>query len=778
MKFFLKYIKAINQLEMTSSPQPAQQLDKLVRSIAAGVLLTLPQVFAFPAAPVQADQTGICATPGQDGAPTVTGIVNSYYPGVGTVAVGATSVGVGSINLNGNTTPIAKGDLLVIIQMQDADINSTDTTAYGGNSTNATGSTNLNNAGRYEYAVASGPVAGGSIPLTKGTTNYYRTAAGITSGINAAGARSFQVVRVPQYSTATITGTLTTAAQWNGGSGGIVAVDVKGALNFSTGSAVDVNGLGFRGGGSNPNPYSGGATTTFRTTSQGSLLGVDAPKGEGIAGTPRFVARQPFGSFNVRSATTTDDLGISTGYLNGDEGRGAPANAGGGGNEHNAGGGGGANGGAGGVGGKSYADPYWGNIGTPKNDAAVGGFGGTPISADATRLIFGGGGGAGDTNDQARPSGAGGGGGGIVLIRAGSISGSGTITARGADGIDSPTAALPDAGGGGGAGGTVLVTTATGTASGLTIVATGGVGGDLDESNTNGVTKPKTETNGPGAGGGGGAVYTTGGATVYVEGGSSGVIGGGEPSNSSLKNQSGKTFSWITKNGTSNGATAGVIGINQTITASDLTTGISGSNPSCRPSKMLLVKRITAINGNRTKNPNDDTPLNRYFPTIDNPATTDDNNANWPSQYLVGEFNAGKVKPLDEIEYTIYFMNAEGASGKNVKICDRIIGSQTFVDNAYGTNQDIQYQLGANGAHNLTKGINLSEDRAQLDTTTATVAGCNSPTITGTNNGTVVINITGSGSSVQDNITAIPGATAPATANSYGYFRFKTRVKP
>ncbi|OUC16021.1 MAG: hypothetical protein B0A82_03945 [Alkalinema sp. CACIAM 70d] len=578
MRPFLRNLKIINQLPYhqtnlthatvaqnpIASPKWPQSSVRWIGAIVASTLL-LPQSF-ITLPPVQANQTGICAVPGKDGTATVSGIVNSYYPGSGTVAVGSTSVTVGSINPNGNTTPIAKGDLLLIIQMQDADIDSSNTDAYGNGVAGdvnastaivppplgASGYTNLNNAGRYEYAVAAGPISGGIIPLTKGTIYSYRTAAAAGSS----GKRSFQVVRVPQYTSATITGTLTTAAQWNGGSGGIVAIDVKGSLNFTAGSTIDVNGLGFRGGGSNPNPATSGATSTFRTTSQGSLVGIDAPKGEGIAGTPRFVARQPFGSFNVRNTTATDDLGAS-GYPNGDEGRGAPANAGGGGNEHNAGGGGGANGGAGGLGGRSYANAQTGNGTPPRHDATVGGFGGTAMPVDPTRLVFGGGGGAGDTNNQTRPAGAGGGGGGIVLVRAGSITGSGTINARGADGIDSPQGALPDAGGGGGAGGTVLVTTQTGTASGLTIVATGGIGGDLNENGT-------TETDGPGAGGGGGSVYTTGGASVNVAGGAAGLIVNG-----------------LVRNNTSNDATAGMTGINQTITSSNLTTSISGSDPSC-----------------------------------------------------------------------------------------------------------------------------------------------------------------------------------------------------
>jgi hypothetical protein len=204
--------------------------------------------------------------------------------------------------------------------------------------------------------------------------------------------------------------------------------------------------------------------------------------------------------------------------------------------------------------------------------------------------------------------------------------------------------------------------------------------------------------------------------------------------------------------------------------------------------KVLLVKRITAINGTSIDKFNDNTNI------LDLQAAND-NNSFWPSplntdvskgstnisSFLRGAIDGIVVKPGDEIEYTIYFVNAGGNDAKNVKICDRIIGSQTFVDHAYGTSQDIEYRLGTHTVRYLTKGVNLSFDRAELDTTTATVSGCNSPSITGTNNGTVAIYITGTSTTVsngQDNITTIPGSAVPVNTDSYGYFRFKTRVMP
>jgi len=121
-------------------------------------------------------------------------------------------------------------------------------------------------------------------------------------------------------------------------------------------------------------------------------------------------------------------------YPNGSMARGAPGNAGGGGtdgnpdaNDQNSGGGGGGNGGTGGLGGFS-----WNTI------LSVGGFGGDAFTVAAPdRLVLGGGGGAGTRNNTPLVAAAssGGVGGGMVMIRAGTLSGTGSIVANGGSGI-------------------------------------------------------------------------------------------------------------------------------------------------------------------------------------------------------------------------------------------------------------------------------------------------------------------------------------------------------
>jgi len=175
--------------------------------------------------------------------------------------------------------------------MQDAAINSTNTGAYGdgGAGDPATGWTSLNGSGLYEYVRATGAVAVGGGTLTLQGTG---TGAGLLNGYtNAAatatqGQRRFQVVRVPQYSSATLAAGLTAAA-WDGGTGGILAIDVSG--NLSLGSAtVSVDGLGFRGGGARQVAGdTGGANTDYV---QVSTKNFDAMKGEGVGGTPATIS--------------------------------------------------------------------------------------------------------------------------------------------------------------------------------------------------------------------------------------------------------------------------------------------------------------------------------------------------------------------------------------------------------------------------------------------------------------------------------------------------------
>lgn len=463
-------------LRPRAAARRARPSQRARRCVAALLLLA-----ALPALAV------IQAMPGKDGAGgTLNTVVNAYWPGAASVSAGSTSISLGT--RRGAAVNITAGDLLLVIQMQGADIDSSDTSAYGDGVAGqpATGQLTTNfQAGTYEYVIAQNTVtgAGGTVTVTGGSgggllNSYFNAAPG------SQGRRTFQVVRVPQYTSATF-GSGLTAPVWNGSTGGVLAVDVQNTLTL--GGNVSVAGGGFRGGGSIiKGNVSGTNNFEYRTL---STVNHNASKGEGVAGTPRYV---------YDSATNQRvDLGVE-GYPNGSFAAGAPGNAGGGGNDHtttdhNAGGGGGGNAGAGGRGGRAWNPNTLGS--------EIGGFGGAAMPIGASRMFMGGGGGAGSRNDTDGPLGSGAAGGGIVMVRTGSIAGTGTVTVDGALGLSS---ANEGAGGGGAGGSFSLIVYDGGAATGLTVNARGGNGGNTWPTQP----PPLTNAHGPGGGGGGGTVIS------------------------------------------------------------------------------------------------------------------------------------------------------------------------------------------------------------------------------------------------------------------------------
>ncbi|MBI3475018.1 MAG: DUF11 domain-containing protein [Acidobacteria bacterium] len=453
-------------------------------------------------------QSNTCASPANLGnGGTLGGVVNTYYPATASVTAGTANTTIPVGTARGAVATIAAGDLLLVMQMQDASINSTNTASYGNGATGA-GFTTINNAGNYEFVKATGPIAGSAIPIAGSGVNsgliYSYTIAAATG---TKGKSTFQVIRVPQYATASLSSTLTASA-WDGTSGGVLVLDIAGALTLNS-ATVSVDGLGFRGAGAlQLNGGVGGANTDYVHTSPATYTGtvtagVDGGKGEGAAGTPLWV--QSAGSF---LSTGTD------GYPNGGMARGAPANAGGGGtdgdqvvNQQNAGGGGAGNGGIGGSGGDSW-----------QSTLGIGGLGGATFPSTLSRISLGGGGGGGSRNnsDGDNQASSGAAGGGLILIRAGSLTGTATLTANGATAY---AGTLNDAGGGGGAGGTVVVLSAGGGEGGLTVQARGGVGGNSWTAQAFALN----QRHGPGGGGGGGVVYLTGAGSISVTGGLNGI---------------------------------------------------------------------------------------------------------------------------------------------------------------------------------------------------------------------------------------------------------------
>lgn len=465
----------------------------------------------------------VSAQAGKNGAVTITvpnTPVNEYTTLTANVVANSSSLTVTASALNASgvfTTPLAAGDLVMVIQMQGASMGLNDDTTYGFINS-------YNNCGNYELRQVLSVPNPTTINLSCGLQKAY-TATG-----------RVQVVRVPRYTTLTINaGASITCPSWNGTTGGVVAIEVDGAMVINSGGSVDASGKGFRGGALSENLSAFGALNYLWNAGN-----YGADKGEGIAG------------------SQTDYDGFSGRFC-----KGAPANGGGGANAHNGGGGGGGNAGlpaswtgrgnpdnalpaysaawdleysgfaastssGGGKGGYTFSSANldatlgapglvtWGGDYRREN----GGRGGRPLDYSSGRIFLGGGGGAGDQNDS--KGGAGGNGGGIIYITSRSgISGSGTIVSNGINGTNSTAPTFlnssADGAGGGGAGGTILLDVDS-PITGITINANGGRGGNQQ------VNATSFDAYGPGGGGGGGYIsISNGAATRSATGGQNGT---------------------------------------------------------------------------------------------------------------------------------------------------------------------------------------------------------------------------------------------------------------
>jgi gliding motility-associated-like protein len=337
------------------------------------------------------------------------GTINSYWPVI-SVDICNNRVALPSIVVGVNI-----GDKMLLMQMQGAIIDTSDSPSYGT-------ITDYNGAGNYEL-----------LTVSDVTNNIITFQEAIMRSYDPDG--KVQVVLVPQYGDVLVAAALT-AQPWNGSSGGVIALISSGAVTLN--ADIDATGAGFRGGLAINDAfcYAGGlGYDGYRCT---AVLAGGASKGEGIAG------------------ALFQNLA-----------RGAPANGGGGGNDSNTGGGGGGHIVAGGNGGiRTNISP-----GCTGSNPGLGGHSLVVNNVDV-RAFAGGGGGAGDGNSGGATSGSNGG--GIILIRANAIVPNGfTLRAQGAD---VTSVASLDGAGGGGAGGMILLDVPDLT--GVNVNVSGGKGGD------------------------------------------------------------------------------------------------------------------------------------------------------------------------------------------------------------------------------------------------------------------------------------------------------------
>jgi len=370
-------------------------------------------------------------------------------------------------------------DTTLIIQMKGVSINPSNSSSFGLVE-------DINQAGKYEFIIIDTILPGNQIVFTADLSTGYEPDAYV------------QLIRVPGYSNARVTGEIT-CQPWDSaaGTGGVVALLVGNMLTLD--ADIDVSGKGFAGGdvvaGNGDCSESDASYSNYYFNGNSDSAGL---KGEGIAsfvklaGDPRYP--------------------ICPKYIGG---RGRIFTGGGGGNAKHSGGGGGAFYGSGGDGGIESS--------SCTTAGGVAGKGGQDLESgindwtSANRIFLGSGGGSG-TQSGGLTATAGGAGGGIIILMADTLVGNGHFVR--ADG-ESVSAVASAAGGGGGAGGMILLEIHA-YKNAVTASVHGGAGGS-----TNG-----TDCSGPGGGGGGGIIWKSmSGAvpnlTTIISGGSGGAAQAG-----------------------------------------------------------------------------------------------------------------------------------------------------------------------------------------------------------------------------------------------------------
>lgn len=224
-----------------------------------------------------------------------------------------------------------------------------------------------------------------------------------------------------------------------------------------------------------------------------------------------------------------------------------------------------------------------------------------------------------------------------------------------------------------------------------------------------------------------------------------------------------------------------------TATATDAAGNTSEFGTVWSDPNILLVKRITAINGGTTTVNGDDLAIYKDTaspyddnvkenpPFIGQPNPNQNDTTFWPNpaSFLLGGTNGGNIRPSYEMDYTIYFLSTGNTSARNTELCDRIPPNQDFVHTAFNGataasggiisgNRGILVSIGgvATAHTNLSDGdmARYYEPGEVLPTSCGT--GVNT-------NGAILVNL-----------GILPAATAPGIpTNSHGFVRFRVKMR-
>lgn len=256
-----------------------------------------------------------------------------------------------------------------------------------------------------------------------------------------------------------------------------------------------------------------------------------------------------------------------------------------------------------------------------------------------------------------------------------------------------------------------------------------------------------------------------------------------------------------------NAGTSGLTNANNvTATASDAQGNTSefSALPQTNNPNLLLVKRITAINGSTASNGGDNLSgytqedANPYDDNVVEPSLAPNPPAypvadtdQWPnttgkssSSFLVGGINGGITKPGDEVEYTIYFLSSGNSAATNVKLCDRIPDKQTFVPQGYtslpaasgGDGSSRGIAVSYNGTYASHTNLNDGDTAQYYERGVVPLPAVCGGNLNSNPTGAVVINL-GQGATGTAGGSILNATTAPNTNTAtYGFIRFKAKV--
>jgi parallel beta-helix repeat protein len=228
-------------------------------------------------------------------------------------------------------------------------------------------------------------------------------------------------------------------------------------------------------------------------------------------------------------------------------------------------------------------------------------------------------------------------------------------------------------------------------------------------------------------------------------------------------------------------ANAGALGLtdalNITATATDSIGNTSEfSAVPTDPAKLVMVKRITAIKDTVTN-------VTTSFTTFVNDGVGNNTLAGWKvgasGSYLLGALNNGaiKVKPGDEVEYTVYYLNSGENNVSKARVCDRLNKNLVFqpqFSTATTSTQGIEFVKNTTTSYPSNTGAD--NDGGFLSTSSSLPVDCN-----------LTANTTFNVNNISDNVVVVDVAKTadpllgivsdPLLSGQRGYVRFKVKVQ-